>query len=71
MNRIVLVILVVLAAGSALALEPAEVLVVYNGNVTGSKELAEYYIARRGIPAGNVVAITYADKQPITRDDFL
>src|SRR5262249_48593010 len=33
-------------------------LVVYASDVTGSKELAQYYVQKRGVPASNVLAVT-------------
>jgi hypothetical protein len=38
------------------ALTPAEVLVIANRNAPGSVELAEYYLAKREIPAQNLLA---------------
>ena len=36
----------------------ARVLVVYPTNAAGGKELADYYVQRRGIPASNVLGVT-------------
>lgn len=46
------------------------VLVVFNGASPGSKELADYYVARRGIPDGNVVRIDCAGAEDIAEKDY-
>lgn len=65
------VLLLVLAlAGNLCALEPANVLVVYNDKMEGSKEIAEYYAGLRGIPAGQIFKISASQQEEITREEF-
>lgn len=54
----------------ALALEPADVLVIANGAVPGSRELAEYYVSRRGIPAHHVLVLEAPTSETIDRTTF-
>ena len=46
--------LVALCAPAA-ALEPKDVWLVVNKNVHASREVADHYIAKRGVPKGNVI----------------
>ena len=48
----------------------AHLLVVYNSNDPDSKELAQYYAARRNIPAERVLAISCPLAEEITRQQF-
>src|SRR5262249_42352382 len=59
-----------LAAGSAFALEPAEVVVLVNKNVAASKQVADHYVKARGVPAGNVVALDLPKDEDISRKDY-
>lgn len=54
------------------AAEPGtEVVVVYNRNLPGSKQLAEYYAARRHVPAGQLFGVDVsATAEVMTRGDF-
>jgi uncharacterized protein (TIGR03790 family) len=51
--------LVVLGASAlpASALEPDQLALVVNANVPASRQLAEFYAQRRGIPAGRIIAL--------------
>jgi len=46
-----------MCCGAGYALEPDEILVITNSNVTASVRLAQYYCARRGVPVGNILAL--------------
>ena len=52
------------------ALEPRDVWLVVNKNVSESREVAEHYIARRGVPKGNVVVLDLPKTEDISRADF-
>jgi uncharacterized protein (TIGR03790 family) len=41
----------------ALALEPDQIALVINKNVPASRELAEFYAQKRGIPSGRIIAL--------------
>ncbi|MCZ2340215.1 MAG: TIGR03790 family protein [Bacteroidales bacterium] len=58
------------SAVSALALEPAQVVVVYNSSVPASREVAEHYRAKRNIPAANLIGIPLPDRESIERLDY-
>src|SRR3954451_9338152 len=45
------------ATGGSAALEPDQVALVVNANVPASRELAEFYAQKRGIPAGRIIAL--------------
>ena len=57
-------------AGSLYALEPSNVLVVYNDKAEGSREIADYYMQLRGVPAAQLVRISASQNEEITRDEF-
>jgi uncharacterized protein (TIGR03790 family) len=46
------------------------VLVVYDTNSSGSREVANYYMAKRGIPEGNSCRIRVSSAEYIDRDEF-
>ena len=58
------------ASGTAASLS-ARVLVVYNANEPESVDVANYYVARRGIPAANKCATTPPAPDQILWADFL
>lgn len=61
-----------LGAVPALALEPDQIALVVNANVPASRELAEFYAQKRGIPAGRIVALDLpfpAEEMPFARYD--
>ncbi len=59
-----------LVPGPAAALGPQEVAVIYNKNLPASKQVAEYYCERRGVPSANLIALDVADVTEISRADF-
>ncbi len=62
--------LVVLLSSVAIALEPEEVLVVANGNVEASEELARYYLEQRDIPEANLVLLNTSDAYDVSPHDY-
>ncbi len=52
------------------ALEAGEVLVVVNATVGSGVELAGHYMARRGVPKENLVRVSVADAETISRRDY-
>lgn len=54
-----------LAPVPAMALTPEEVVVVVNARSKSGRELAEYYMARRGIPASNRILLHTPDGETI------
>jgi len=64
------IIFLAIFALPAFALEPGEIIVLTNKNVPASKELAEYYLKARAIPAENVVELDLPKDEDITRKDY-
>lgn len=63
-------LILILTAGPTLALEPANLVVVYNSTLPASKEVAEYYQVKRKIPAENLIGLAVPDRESIERADF-
>ncbi len=62
--------LVLACASSSFALEPKDVWLVVNKNVPASREVADYYIAKRGVPKGNVVELDLPKGEDVSRADY-
>ncbi|MBI5083523.1 MAG: TIGR03790 family protein [Acidobacteria bacterium] len=60
----------VLAAGPCPALTPSDVLVVANSRSPVSRSIAEYYSRRRGIPANQILYLSTAPDEEISRETF-
>ena len=56
--------------GSAPALGPQEVAVIFNKNLPASKEVADYYCQRRGVPTANLIELDVPDVTEIGRADY-
>jgi uncharacterized protein (TIGR03790 family) len=63
-------LLALLFAGPAIALEPAEVVVLVNKNVPDSRALADHYLKARNVPAGNVITLDLPTGEDINRTDY-
>ena len=57
-------------ASSSFALEPKDVWLVVNKNVPESRQVAEHYIAKRGVPKANVVELDLPKGEDISRADY-
>src|SRR5262245_42529037 len=57
-------------ASPAVALEPKDVWLVVNKNVPESRQVADHYIAKRGVPKGNVVELDLPKGEDISRADY-
>jgi uncharacterized protein (TIGR03790 family) len=68
--RLFLSALFALAAGRAAALEPADVWLLVNKNVPESRQVADHYVARRGVPKGNVIVLDLPKGEDISREDY-
>jgi uncharacterized protein (TIGR03790 family) len=68
--RRTLAFLFVAFASPALALEPADVWVVVNKNVPESRQVADHYIAKRGVPKGHVITLDLPRGENISRADY-
>jgi uncharacterized protein (TIGR03790 family) len=52
------------------ALEPEEILVIANRNVSKSMDLALYYMEKRGIPDSNLLTLWVTDKEICSHEDY-
>jgi uncharacterized protein (TIGR03790 family) len=68
--RSILVLPLILLASRAAALEPADVWLVANKNVPQSRQVAEHYIAKRGVPKGNLIVLDLPKTEDITRPEY-
>ncbi len=65
-------IIILIFTGRVLSLEPGQVLIIANGDIPESVELAEYYCSKRNVPESNILKLplkkelTYA----ISRKDY-
>jgi len=59
-----------LAARGAGGLKPDQVLVVANDNSVASRDLADFYALRRGIPKRNIVLVKTAETYIISRKEY-
>src|SRR5438105_2218258 len=57
-------------APAAAALEPKDVFVVANKNVPASRQVAEHYLAKRGVPKENLIVLDLPTGEDIGRDDY-
>ncbi|GAH70212.1 unnamed protein product, partial [marine sediment metagenome] len=57
---------------SAFALEPDEILVIANSDIETSVRIAQYYCAKRAVPAGNILTLPLGGnlRDEISRDDY-
>jgi uncharacterized protein (TIGR03790 family) len=62
----------ILCCASAFALEPDEILVIANSDIEASVQLAQYYCAKRGVPADNILTLPLgaALNDTIVRDNY-
>src|SRR5262249_27730958 len=60
----------VLSSQSALALEPADVILIVNKNMPESAAVAEHYRAKRGVPKENTIALDLPKTEDISRKDY-
>ncbi|OIP48862.1 MAG: hypothetical protein AUK28_04520 [Desulfobacterales bacterium CG2_30_60_27] len=63
-------LIVALAAGPARALEPADLLIVCNSRMPGSRAVAEHYARQRQVPTANIIELALTDSESMPRTDF-
>ena len=63
---------VLLWCSGVFALEPDEILVIANRQISASEQIAEYYCEKRKIPKKNIIylALGYNPREGISRDDY-
>jgi uncharacterized protein (TIGR03790 family) len=64
--------LLLLYSGRVVALEPDEILIIANQDITESIQLAQYYCTERGVPDKNILALSLGAnlKDTISRSDY-
>jgi uncharacterized protein (TIGR03790 family) len=69
-NKVILMIL--LSAAVAVALEPDEILIIANSDIPASVRLAEYYCAKRKVPKDNILKLSLGTdpNDTIDRDGY-
>ena len=58
------------AAPSALALAPSDLIVIYNRNLVESKAVAEYYAQKRRVPWDQLLGVAVSTAEDMTRQDY-
>lgn len=69
-NQLFIIALLLSSPWSVHALEPSEVMVIANSNVSDSVKLARYYMEQRGIPKENLISVDTTSKETCSRNDF-
>ncbi|MDT8405488.1 TIGR03790 family protein [Sulfuriflexus sp.] len=67
---LILLSALLLLPSQAAALHPAEIVVIANSAVSGSVDLAKYYMKQRGIPKENLIRIRTTSKEFCSRDVY-
>lgn len=57
-------------APASFALEPKDVWLVVNKNVPESRQVADHYVAKRGVPEGHVIELDLPKGEDISRADY-
>ena len=68
--RFLLAAVASLVALPAVALEPADVWLVVNKNVPESRQVADHYMAKRGVPKGNLIVLDLPKTEDMSRDEY-
>jgi uncharacterized protein (TIGR03790 family) len=62
--------LILLLPGQSLALEPQEIAILVNRRMPSSREVADHYVAKRGVPKENVYELHLPTAEDISRTDY-
>ncbi len=70
--EVIVLCLFLFATGQGYALQPDEILVIANSDSAESVRIAQYYCAKRQVPAGNILALPLGTPRSstITRDNY-
>lgn len=68
--RLAFFIMLALFASPVRAVEPADVWLIVNKNAPESRRVADHYIAKRGVPKGNLVVLDLPKSEDISRADY-
>jgi uncharacterized protein (TIGR03790 family) len=64
------VVALMLLPAAAFALEPKDVFIVCNKDVKESRQVADHYVAKRKVPAENVIELSLPKAEDISREDY-
>jgi uncharacterized protein (TIGR03790 family) len=66
------ILVMLMCCGTGYALEPDEILVIANRQISASKRIAEYYCEKRNIPKKNIIylALGHNPRETISRDEY-
>jgi len=66
------ILLILVCCGAGYALEPNEIMVIANSDIAESVEIAQYYCAKRDVPADNIFTLSLetGPNDTITRDNY-
>ncbi len=73
MNRILplaFLLLLVQSSSPLSALEPNEIAILVNSRLPSSREVAEHYVAKRGVPRENIIELLMPSVEDISREEF-
>jgi uncharacterized protein (TIGR03790 family) len=72
LRKQIIILFVLIGVAAASALEPNEILVIANGHIPASKNIAQYYCQKRNVPIENVLYLPLGInlKDSISRDDY-
>src|SRR5262245_43899974 len=70
LGAIVSVLSLLASAPAASTLGPRDVFILVNKNLPASREVAQHYCSKRGVPAENVIPLDVLDAEEISRDDY-
>ena len=68
--RVLPLIVSLLFASPSWAIDPAEIIVLFNSNVPESREVAVHYQSKRAIPEKNLIGLPLPDREEISRADY-
>jgi len=68
----IITLLMLICCGTGFALEPNEILVIANRQISASKRIADYYCEKRNIPMKNILylALGHNPREAISRDEY-
>ncbi len=71
-RTVVITLLMLMCFGTGFALEPDEILVIANRQISASQRIAEYYCEKRNIPKKNIIylALGHNPRETIGRDEY-
>jgi uncharacterized protein (TIGR03790 family) len=70
MRWLLLALCLLLPTAPAAALEPRDIIILVNKNVPESRQVADHYCAKRGVPKENVIALDLPAGEDISRPDY-